>query len=154
MTWTFVDTLLTDRDKIRANIGDTDSGDEQFSDEHLAAVLAIVADVNMASAALCDQLAAKYARKVDVGSLSARKAAGQLIDHYHKTADRLRRLGTGDVVGGAGLRKGGIVVTGVLESEYTTAASDTTYAKGPFRLGQDSIAGGYTPSADDGDDDW
>jgi len=144
--------ISTDLARVRMNIGDTDSANPLLTDEQINAILASNTDVNMASAAACDQIAASFARKVDVGALSGNWTASQLFDHYTKMADRLRRLGPGDVPGGSGNRGGGIVVTGTLESDYDDAATDTTYAKGPFRLGQDRRQGGYHPNRDSDDE--
>lgn len=147
MTFTWIGDLSTDLDKVRANLGDTDSTDQLLQDEQINGVLAVITDINMASAALADQIAATYARKVDVGHLSARKSASQLFRHYGELANRLRALGPGDVVGGSSSRAGGIRITGTKESDFTSTDS-STYTKGPFQVGRDNHPGGYSPNRD------
>ena len=151
MTFTFIGDLSTDLDKVRANIGDTVSTAEKFSDEWINGMLAVISDVNTASAALCDQLAARYAGKVDVGGNGANKAQSQLFDHYTKLANRIRTLGPGDVIGGTSQRLGGLTVTGTKEAEFEDVATDDTYARGPFAVGQHAYPGGSYSALDDED---
>jgi len=49
MTWSYDDSLPTDRDKVRFRIGDTDSEEELLSNETLDALLVIRDDVVLAS---------------------------------------------------------------------------------------------------------
>jgi hypothetical protein len=141
--------LSTDLAKVRTYLGDVDSDDPIFSDEVINAYLGMQPNLVMATAALCDAAAAKFARKVDVGALSASRSASQLFDHYTRLADRLRKLGAAALPGGSGPGVGGIRVTGVLEQDIEDARTDDTYTNGPFSIGMDNHPGGFSVTDDD-----
>lgn len=81
MTWTYTgDPSVSDRDKVRFLIGDTDTTDQLVSDEEIAWQLGVVGDnVYQAAHDLCVALAAKFAR------LATSKSVGGLSLSY---ADR------------------------------------------------------------------
>lgn len=61
-TYTYDDTLSTDKDKARSQIGDTDITDALMSDEHIEAVLTWKGSVALAVAYLAQELIARFAR--------------------------------------------------------------------------------------------
>lgn len=151
MTFTYSSLdLSTDLAKVRRYLGDVVSTDAIFTDEEINATLAIQADLVQATASLADQAAASFARKVDVGSLSARKAASQLFDHYLRLADKYRALGPGDVPGGTGNNAGGLLIGGATQAEIDAERDDDTYTKSNFAVGMDDNHGS---GANDDDDD-
>lgn len=81
MTWTYTgDPNVSDRDKVRFLIGDTDTTDQLLSDEEIAWALDNTDDsIYQASHDLCVSLAAKFAR------LATSKSVGDLSLSY---ADR------------------------------------------------------------------
>lgn len=91
MAVTYTDTLLTDRDKIRFNIGDTveNSGPKpsggNFSDNEIAGVLTSEGSVGRATARLYEALASIWARYVD-------SKIGPRDEKLSKVADNYRAL--------------------------------------------------------------
>lgn len=95
MTWTYTgDPSVSDRDKVRFLIGDTDTTDQLVSDEEIAWQLDVVADsIYQAAHDLCVSLAAKFAR------LATSKSVGDLSLSYsdrsaafYSLADRILDL--------------------------------------------------------------
>lgn len=81
MSWSFDDSLATDRDNVRLLIGDTDNTDQQFSDETIDALLAAQTVYDTASR-LVSNLIAKYARKAQMSMGSLSISYNQLVENY------------------------------------------------------------------------
>lgn len=62
MPATYDEQLSSDRDRVRAMLGDTDTTNALLSNEHIAAVLAAEGGVHGAVAFLANELVATYAR--------------------------------------------------------------------------------------------
>ena len=62
MTATYNDALLSDVDRARSIIGDTDTGDPLFSNAHITAVITIEGSLKAGVAVLCDELIARFVR--------------------------------------------------------------------------------------------
>lgn len=97
MAFTYDGTLDTNREKVRLEIGDTDSTAAQFTDAEIDYFLAKDASVIGAAILACKALIAKYARQVNrkVGDLSI--DAGERVAHYKEllatlTADGLQTI--------------------------------------------------------------
>ena len=72
MSWTYSrDPSVSDRDKVRFLIGDTDVDDQLISDEEIDWLLTEESSVTSASVRACETVAAKFARLADksVGDL-------------------------------------------------------------------------------------
>jgi hypothetical protein len=92
MAATFDDTLPTDRDWIRAALGDTDTSNAWLSDERINAVLTAAAnDRTVATLQLCEQLitlASQEPVEVSISGLSVDYSAQ--IAAWKDLANRLR----------------------------------------------------------------
>jgi hypothetical protein len=64
MTWTYDAATRSDRNRVRENIGDTDTSDQQLADEIIDEKLTDTGSVNSASIACIKLLMAKYVRLV------------------------------------------------------------------------------------------
>ena len=89
MAWTYSTSLATDKDKVRFEIGDTDTTDQLLSDEEIAALLTSEGTVAAAAAKAAEGLAAKYSRLADrtVGNFSL--SASQRAKAYWELAKKL-----------------------------------------------------------------
>lgn len=81
MSGSYDDALPTDRDKIRAILGDTNAADWLHSDAHIDAVLTWQGGIDAAVAFLARELIARYARQPVVTT-----ALGETVNY----SDRLR----------------------------------------------------------------
>lgn len=90
MTWSYDDTLSTNRDLVRLEIGDTVSTDQQLSNEAIDQALAQRSSVIQAAILCCDRIIAKYARLVtqSVGPVSV--SYGERMKNYEELISRLR----------------------------------------------------------------
>jgi hypothetical protein len=95
-TYTYDDTLPTDKDVARASLGDTDMDAPIFSDEHITAVLTLRGSVASGVASLAGELVATYAHQ------PVRKSAyGVSVDY----TDRIvvwRQIALASAAGGRG----------------------------------------------------
>lgn len=94
MSWTYSSTLATDLDRVRFLVGDTDTDDKQVQDGEINYIVGLLGSVYGAAAAICEALAAKYARKCDksVGDLSL--SMSQKSTAYRAMAASLRSQGS------------------------------------------------------------
>lgn len=109
MTFTYTETLLTDRDKIRFAIRDVVSGsgprpnNGNFSDAELAGLVSSEGNWQKAAAACFEALAAEYATLVDITTGPVRESLSQSAERYEKLAQTWReRHGS---TGRAGVRQ-------------------------------------------------
>ncbi|MCC6808699.1 MAG: hypothetical protein IT381_14840 [Deltaproteobacteria bacterium] len=93
MTWTYTNTLLTDRDKIRFEIQDTDTNDQLFSDEEIAARLTALGSVSATVLDLAKKLLMKFARLVDVTVGKVSESNSQRYQAYKDIVARLEAEG-------------------------------------------------------------
>jgi len=89
MTWTYDDTLSTDKDIVRFYTGDVLTADQQVSNEGIAALLAIHSTPLTTAAQICRSLAARYSRQADQEIDDLRKSLSQRAKAY---ADRAKEL--------------------------------------------------------------
>lgn len=94
MTFTYTgDPSVSDRDKVRFLIGDTDSTDALVSDEEIEWSLGEAGSIYQAAHDLCTVIASKFARLAtskSVGDLSLSYA--DRAETYHRLADRMLHL--------------------------------------------------------------
>jgi hypothetical protein len=117
LTYTFDPLLTTDKDWVRAAIGDRDMTDPLRSDQEIDATIALDGDRLLATATLAEGLAAEYARRVDSfsesGGISVRW--GERVRTWLALAAGIRASsaatgGTGAVEGIAVRLDGGVYV--------------------------------------------
>lgn len=128
MTWSYDDSLPTDRDKVRFRIGDTDSEEELLSNETLDALLAIRNDVVLASIDAVQAILAKFAREIDRQALGLGGPRSQKTTHYENLLKVLRAEAD---KGSTGVFYGGATI-----AAKNAALADTTKPRPPFRIDQ------------------
>lgn len=91
MTWTYDgDPSANDRDEVRFLVGDTDTTDQLVSDEEIAYAVADQNSNKLAAAYICEAIAAKFARDVDVRVGRAAEDASQRYKQYKELAAKYR----------------------------------------------------------------
>jgi hypothetical protein len=128
MTWSYDDSLPTDRDKVRFRIGDTDSEEELLSNETLDALLVIRDDVVLASIDAVQAILAKFAREIDRQALGLGGPRSQKTTHYENLLKVLRAEAD---KGSTGVFYGGATI-----AAKQAALADTTRPRPPFRIDQ------------------
>lgn len=128
MTWSYDDSLPTDRDKVRFRIGDTDSEEELLSNETLDALLVIRNDVVLASIDAVQAILAKFAREIDRQALGLGGPRSQKTTHYENLLKVLRAEAD---KGSTGVFYGGATI-----AAKQAALADTTRPRPPFRIDQ------------------
>jgi hypothetical protein len=128
MTWSYDDSLPTDRDKVRFRIGDTDSEEELLSNETLDALLVIRDDVVLASIDAVQAILAKFAREIDRQALGLGGPRSQKTTHYENLLKVLRAEAD---KGSTGVFYGGATI-----AAKNAAFADTTKPRPPFRIDQ------------------
>ena len=94
---TYIDTLATDRDKVRFHIQDTtaDSGPKpnggNFSDNELAGMVTLEGSWQRAVAGCFEVLAGLWGQYVDTAVGSRRQSLSQTAERYQKLADQWRK---------------------------------------------------------------
>ena len=128
--------------KVRYLVGDTEETRPQLQDEEIYFVLNAQPVVTYAAAAVCDTLAAKYAFLVNTNNSDLRVSAAARHKHYMDLADRLRKLGPGDI---PGLHGGSILAEGyaggVLKDQAQSLTGDSNNNLPPFSIGMDDLPG-------------
>ena len=104
MAWTYSESLLTDKDKLRLRVGDTDSGDPLLSDETLSALLtAKNNDLALTAIDAVRAIIAKLGREFDRSAVGVGGSRSQKVQHFHDLLAQLTkeaRLSTGITLGG------------------------------------------------------
>ena len=127
MTWTFDDSLGTSRDRVRLELGDTSSADQQLSDEAIDMSLVQRSKVLSAAILCCDWVIAKYARLVSQGVGSVNVSYSDRLAHYQTLKANLR------LRAGAGLPfVGGISVAGKTAADSDSDRSAPVFSVGMF----------------------
>jgi hypothetical protein len=119
MTATYNDQLLTDLDRARALLGDTDTGDPLLSNAHINAVIAIEGGLKAGVAALCEELIARFLRDP-----VKKSADGISVDYTDRLAE-WRRIAASARVQAAG---GGL---SFVRANYTGEAAADEFARPP-----------------------
>ena len=133
MTWTYDPLLATARDRVRSQLGDVDTPDQQLSDEAIAYYLTAAGNVeHLAAALLADDLAAKYARLVNTSNLSLSISASDRFAHYQALAKALRSRGNN-----LGAVLGGMLVGGSSEAEVEALEQESDAVQPKFGIGMD-----------------
>lgn len=92
MAWTYDSSLPTDKDKVRALIGDTDTNDQLVTNEAITLALTKYDNVEDAAAYCCILIAAKYSRQASktIGATSIQHQ--QKASAYRDLAEVLREM--------------------------------------------------------------
>ncbi|MDP3937551.1 MAG: hypothetical protein Q8R92_05370 [Deltaproteobacteria bacterium] len=91
MSFTYDGTLGTDFEKVRLEIGDTDSAAELFSDTEIEHKIDDSANLVVAAATLCDILARRFARAYDFETDGQSFKRSQMSKQYAQLARDLRQ---------------------------------------------------------------
>jgi len=145
MTWTYSgNPSSSDRDAVRALIGDTDTTDQLLSDEEIAFALTEASNAIYAAAALCIRMILpKFARLVDtsIESVSVRygervKSFTELLGQLESKADAMTTV------------TGAPILTGISVTEMDSVRQDSDRVPPNFDDGQfDNPPFGYTQTA-------
>jgi len=95
LTWTYSgDPASSDRDRVRFEIGDTDTTDQQLTDAEIDAALALYASSVTAAAIYCaNALVAKFSRLCDQSVGAIHVSYSQRASSYKTLVAELRRRG-------------------------------------------------------------
>lgn len=121
MTWTYDETLPTDRDRLRFLVGDIESAEPLLTDEAADVLLGSLEDgptkLEAAAASACRAIAARFARRVDFGQGDLSVSASQRAARYAALAAEFQsRVDAAAKTSGVAGRAGGLglpVVGGV-----------------------------------------
>jgi len=128
MSWSYSDSLSSDRDKLRFKIGDVDTNDQLLSNELLDALLTTRGDPTLAAINAVEGILAKFAREIDRGALGLGGSRSQKTQFYR---DLLKELRAEAARGDTGAFFGGGSV-----SAKETIEDDSDNPLTPFRTGQ------------------
>jgi hypothetical protein len=126
MTWTYNSaSITTNLAKVRLQIGDTDTNDQQLTDEEIQFFIDTEQTIYMAAYRCALALVAEYARKVDKEMGDLKLLAAQRHRHYLKLAAELKEKNV------PGIPSAG----GVYISEKDTLEDNTNLVKPFFQRG-------------------
>jgi len=91
VAFTYSGKLESDLEKVRLEIGDTDSATELFSDAEIESKLGEAADILVATASLADILARRFARAFDFAEDGQSFSRSQMSKAYAQLAKDLRQ---------------------------------------------------------------
>jgi hypothetical protein len=138
MVWTYSQNpALSAKDAVRFHSGDTDSADPLVSDEEIAFALGEESTAVLAAAAICEALAARFARQVDKSVGDLRLSLNQKAQAFAAKAEALRERAATAVEPYAG---------GLSQSEREASRADSDLIQPAFRV--DLFC---TPGAADGE---
>ena len=90
MSWSYRDSLGTDRDKTRFRIGDTDTNEQLLSNELLDALLVSRGSPTLAAIDAVEGILAKFARDIDRSALGMGGVRSQKTQFYRDLLKELR----------------------------------------------------------------
>jgi hypothetical protein len=126
MTWTYNSASIgTDLAKVRLQIGDTDTNDQQLTDEEIQFFIDTEQTIYMAAYRCALALVAEYARKVDKEMGDLKLLAAQRHRHYLRLAEQLIKKHI------PGIPSAG----GVYQTEKDTLTDNTNWVQPFFKRG-------------------
>jgi len=133
MTWTYGgNPAANTRDQIRFKVGDTATADQLVSDEEIAyAVTESGSNVAKACALVCDAIAAKLARFVDLRDGGLAVSLSQRVAHYRDLASAFREQALGYAAPFAGAISVAYKSSMEEDSDRVTPAFETKAGAGP-----------------------
>lgn len=141
MTFSYNDSLSTDKDKVRQLLGDIDQDDALVSDEAIKNFVAQYGNIYFAAAALADGIATKFARMPSMSFSGLSLQGADRAQQYRELAISLRNQATVSAPGGIGIPE----VTGVSQSAMQIVETDTDRDPNRFKVGQDDFPGTEIP---------
>ena len=90
MSWSYSDSLGTDRDMLRFKIGDVDTDEQLLSNELLDALLVSRGSPTLAAIDAVEGILAKFARDIDRSALGMGGARSQKTQFYRDLLKELR----------------------------------------------------------------
>ena len=128
MSWSYSDSLSTDRDKTRFRIGDTDTDEQLLSNELLDALLVSRGSPALAAIDAVEGILAQFARDIDRSALGMGGVRSQKTQFYR---DLLKELRAEAARGDTSIFFGGGSI-----SEKAANLDDSDAPVTPFRIDQ------------------
>jgi hypothetical protein len=146
MSWSFDDSLSTNRDKVRLRIGDTNTNDQILSNETIDALLTEhSSDVMLATISSVRAIIAKYSRNMSRSAVGMSADMAVFVAHYQDLLSDLIKQNRGN----SGVR----YTSAFSESRKETIESDSDYIRPFASVGMDDYPGsGQNNPGDDSDD--
>jgi len=108
---TYNDALLTDKDKVRASLGDTDMASPLMSDEHITAVLVVEGSIMATVEQLAHELVARFGRQpVTIAAGDVRVDYSERLAVWRELANRNTTAGSGSGWGAIPATYGAVAV--------------------------------------------
>lgn len=138
MTWTYSGNPASSTlDEVRFLSGDTLTTDQLVTNEEIAWALTKFTNPQIAAAACCRSIAAKFARQCDTKNASLSISASQRATAFLDLAKKLDPLGLSDSSPGEPYPYFG----GLSHAEKDTLSQDVDAVQPSFKLGQDDFPG-------------
>jgi len=147
MSWSFDDSLTTDRDKVRLKIGDTDTNDQILSNETIDALLTEHSDdVMLTTISSVRAIIGKYARQMNRGAVGMSADMSIFVTHYQDLLSDLIKQNRGN--------SGARYKSAFNISRKDTIESNSDYITPFANVGMDDYPGSGQRSPDDDSDDY
>ena len=131
MAWTYNDQLATDKDKVRALIGDVNVNDKQVTDEAINVwVTEVGGNIYTAASIIAQGLSGLYARRAEIQIDGLKVKFIERAKHYRALAIQIRE--TGKLKAGS---LGTPVVSGVSLGEMDSVDEDTDRFESRIKFG-------------------
>ena len=146
MSWSFNESLTTDRDKVRLRIGDTNTDDQILSNETVDALLTEHSDdVMLATISCVRAIIAKYSRNLNRGAIGMTADMSIFVTQYQELLSDLIKQNRGN----SGVR----YKSAFNESRKDTIESDAEYIPPFASVGMTDYPGSGQNSPGDPDSD-
>lgn len=146
MSWSFNESLTTNRDKVRLKIGDTDTNDQILSNETIDALLTEHnSDVLLTTISCVRAIIAKFSRNLNRGAIGLTADMSLFVAHYQELLSDLIKQNRGN----SGVR----YVSAFSDSRRETIESDDDFIRPFAAIGRDDYPGsGQNDAGDDSDE--
>ena len=146
MSWSFNESLTTNRDKVRLKIGDTDTNDQILSNETIDALLTEHnSDVLLTTISCVRAIIAKFSRNLNRGAIGLTADMSLFVAHYQELLSDLIKQNRGN----SGVR----YVSAFSDSRRETIESDDDFIRPFAAIGRDDHPGsGQNDAGDDSDE--
>ena len=143
MTWSYNDQLATDKDKVRALIGDTNENSQQVTDEAIAVWLSQTGDnVYLAASLAARGLSASYSRRSEVKIDGLHVKFQEIAGQYRDLAAQLKEMSRDGLAS-----LGAPVIGGISQSAMDGVDEDTDRTPSRVKVGMHDIENN-TPEID------
>lgn len=141
MTWSYTNTLATNRDRVRHLIRDTDQSRQLLQNEEIDWHLTNSTNVWIVAAECCEVLAAKYARMIDRSAAGVSDSGSHNAEIWRALADQYRRRAASTL----SVFAGGRSVSGKADLQ-----NDDDATQPAFSIGLDDAPSGTDQNAGEG----